>query len=219
MKKILSKTPVWSQLKWLGNSKTIKSSYIWLFLVPILSKLFSSLNSIIEIKLFDATWSLNMALPFNLKMFYFSAVSFAIASIIYKIWCPAGIDKYETFEEYKEKGKSLESLISSMWFACNAKKFQWPFELRPRLLRRFIRDFTNYSGDIRKIDLSKGMPIKIKNTGIKEGKEKAAYFLVADTWNATSPVVRFVCSWFYFIGILFFSIILIENFMYVISFM
>lgn len=180
MTTILLKTPGWTALKGLGNSKTIKSSYIWLFLVPIVSKLFSSLNNIIEINIFGATWSLNMSLPFNLSMFYFSAVAFAIASIIYQIWCPPGIVQYGTFEEYKEKGKSPESLISSMWVVCIFKKNNWPFPTKSGLLRRFIRDFTNYTGDIRNIDLSKGVPIKIKNAGIKEDKVKSAYFMVTD---------------------------------------
>jgi hypothetical protein len=218
MKKFLYKVPTWTKLKGLGTSKAVRSSYFWIIIVPVVSKFFSSLNDVVEVNLLGAVWALDTSLPFSLGMFYFSAVSFAVGSLIYTTFCPMGLDKYNSFEEYKEKGKSLESLISSMWLACVSTKFNWPFDTKPEQLRRFIRDFTNYDGEIRNLDLTPGPQIKIVNSGIKTDREKAAYFMVIDRWNHTSPIIRLVCWLCYGIGMIFFGIVLLENFTYVVRF-
>ena len=71
---VVQKVPTWSSLNSLGKSKTLKSSYIWIVVVPLVAKLFSKIESTIDFTLFGAKISVNLSLPFSWQMFYFSAL-------------------------------------------------------------------------------------------------------------------------------------------------
>jgi hypothetical protein len=94
----------WSDLRSLGNSKTIKSSYIWTFIVPVLAKLLAKIGPEVQLELLGYKWDFTFALPFSWEMFYFGAVAFAVASVIYRIGCPDLIRNYRNYEEYRASG-------------------------------------------------------------------------------------------------------------------
>lgn len=79
--------------------------YIWIFIVPIAAKLLSKTNEIIFLTIFNYTFEVNLGLPFSWKMFYFSALFFTIATIIYQTRCPRLIKEYQNFSAYDQEGK------------------------------------------------------------------------------------------------------------------
>lgn len=95
----------WSQLNKIRQIKTISSMYIWIFIVPIAAKILSMTSDIATVTLFEYTFNVNLSLPFSWKMFYFSALFFALATLIYQIRCPRLIKEYPTYSSFESEGK------------------------------------------------------------------------------------------------------------------
>ena len=54
--------PRWSSLNQMGNSRILRSSYFWLFLVPLLAKILSQVGPNISISIFGASFILAVGL-------------------------------------------------------------------------------------------------------------------------------------------------------------
>lgn len=79
--------------------------YIWVFIVPIAAKILSMTSDMATITIFEYTFDVNLALPFSWKMFYFSALFFALATLIYQIRCPRLVKEYPTYSDFDVEGK------------------------------------------------------------------------------------------------------------------
>jgi hypothetical protein len=95
----------WSQLDKIRKIKIISSMYIWVFIVPIAAKILSMTSDMATITIFEYTFDVNLALPFSWKMFYFSALFFALATLIYQIRCPRLVKEYPTYSDFDVEGK------------------------------------------------------------------------------------------------------------------
>jgi hypothetical protein len=95
----------WSQLDKIRKIKIISSMYIWVFIVPIAAKILSMTSDVATITIFEYTFDVNLALPFSWKMFYFSALFFATATLIYQIRCPRLVKEYPTYSDFEVEGK------------------------------------------------------------------------------------------------------------------
>jgi len=94
----------WSNIKTLGNSKIVKSSYLWIVIVPILAKTLDKLNEVITINVFGAQISLNFTLPFTWKIFFFASLFFALGQLIFNIYCPPIIKNFQSFTDFQKHG-------------------------------------------------------------------------------------------------------------------
>lgn len=95
----------WSFLNKIQDVKFISSMYIWIFVVPIAAKLLSKTNEIIFVTIFNHPFELNLGLPFSWKMFYFSALFFTIATVIYQTKCPRLIREYPNFSAFEQESR------------------------------------------------------------------------------------------------------------------
>ena len=212
----LRKVPDWSAFKSLGSSKVIKSSYWWLFLVPVLAKIMESAGDTFELTLFDSTFILTLSLPFSWALFYFSAVSFSLASIIYLTMCPQGIDKYDNFEDWKKSGKDSTSLISSFFFHYRNDKRMAPFQISDDEKDHFLSHHLKFNGERDKINKQRsGTPLVLIRAGIPQDNLKETYYYICGTVDRSRVTSRIVMSTFYGIGFLLFSVVLIQNFIFV----
>jgi len=112
LKKIRKLVSNWSQLSNLGQSPTIKTSYVWFFAVPVLMKLISRMDSNLNFVILNQEIPLTLELPFSLKCLFYSSVCFSVANLIYTYYCPNFIKNYKTYTDYKTDGKTSTQLIS-----------------------------------------------------------------------------------------------------------
>jgi hypothetical protein len=92
----------WSHLRWLGHNSAVKSSYIWLFVVPLAAKMLSPISGEHEFHIFGATLNIHFGLPFSWTIFYFMAIFFALGQIIYSLYCPKVLKDYVTYSDYNK---------------------------------------------------------------------------------------------------------------------
>ncbi|WP_299178866.1 hypothetical protein [uncultured Neptuniibacter sp.] len=95
----------WSQLNQIRGIKLISSMYIWIFLVPIAVKLLSLADNVATLEIFKYQFAVHLSLPFSWQVFYFSALSFALATLIYQARCPRIIKEYPTYSSFEIEGK------------------------------------------------------------------------------------------------------------------
>lgn len=105
----------WLSLRKYGQSSIIRSSVIWLFLVPITAKFLQQLESPLQWRIFGQDHVVHLDLPFSWYALYFAAVFFAAASGVYSVFCPRIIKEFPTFMAFYQAGngaRALNELIS-----------------------------------------------------------------------------------------------------------
>lgn len=211
----LSNIPDWGKFKYLGRSKVIKSSYWWLFLAPLLAKLLEAIGDEITFTIFSANINLTLALPFSWALFYFSAVCFSIASLIYLTRCPIGIDKYDNFEDWNKSGKDSVTLIRVFLYAYRDDKRMSPHTISDEQKNYFLTHYLEYKGDVNKITKESGTPRNLIKSGIPDDNLKGVYYFVVDRLRQSRALARLLMLIFYFVGFICFSVVLFQNFIYV----
>ncbi len=98
--------PSWVTIRALGKNKILNTSYIWIVLVPIIAKLLEKAPEVIKLEIFGAMTEIPLELPFSWGVFYFSAVCFFFASIIFILFCPAIIKRFADFSDFLGSGES-----------------------------------------------------------------------------------------------------------------
>ena len=212
----LSLIPFWSALNRLGRNRLLRSSWVWLILVPVLAKFLLKIGPEIDIPLWDFTLTITLALPFSLKMLYFTAVSFAIASFIYSSRCPPIVRDYDRFSDFREEGKGGPQLISALF----------PLVFRPKLfinrtrqvlfVQSFLTKFDELSDDCHaEDDQQSTLYERLSGAQIPEEEQANAFWAVRDYADRSSPLARLLCGIFYLSAFAFAFRVLWQNFLYV----
>lgn len=79
--------------------------YIWIFLVPVAAQLLYNVSDVATFTIFGYSFRVELELPFSWKVFYFSAICFALANIIYSIRCPTLIKDHPSYSSFTSEGK------------------------------------------------------------------------------------------------------------------
>ena len=109
--------PSWTTLKTLGTNKTVQSATIWAVVVPVAAKLFLRVEETIKFVIPPAQQvEIHLSLPFSWKVFFFVALSFMIANLIFKLRCPAIIQETSSFKEFSEQKRSTSELQEILKF-------------------------------------------------------------------------------------------------------
>lgn len=102
----------WGGISIISRNKLIRSSYIWLLIVPLVYKVFEKIEFPFAIVFQGTGFELNLDIPFNWKIFFISSVIISVANVIYYISCPKMIKDFKHYGEFKEKGHSMSYFIN-----------------------------------------------------------------------------------------------------------
>jgi hypothetical protein len=100
----------WTTLNSLGRSRILKSSYLWLLVVPVVAKLLENVGPNFEIQIFGKLALIELSLPFSWVVFFFSAVAISAADLIYNVFCPKLIKDHQSFSGFKDSGNGRTQL-------------------------------------------------------------------------------------------------------------
>lgn len=102
--------PAWSTMKSVLEARIISSVSVWLIAVPILLNLTSEFPERYFAAPFGGTQQITFVLevPINWYLLYFSAICFAIAKLLYLVWCPQFIRKYGSSASASSDGVTAE---------------------------------------------------------------------------------------------------------------
>lgn len=133
----------WSSINSLSQSKLVQSAGIWFVIVPIIAKLVEGFDGEIPISLGERVYTLQLVLPFNWQLIFFSAFFFMIANVIYQANCREIVKRYKCFAEFKNDGNSRlqlnEQLKEIVW---NNKK-NCINENYKNIMDAYLKHYTN----------------------------------------------------------------------------
>ena len=94
----------WSKIRVFGNSPAVRiaASFPFVGYVILLNaKLSDFFNIHTEFSIFNSNT------PWNLLLLYFGSISVGVGAIIYAIWCPPILKRYESFPDYRNGERDL----------------------------------------------------------------------------------------------------------------
>jgi len=229
--KLTAMIPTWSQLSAIGRNRLFRSSYFWIVFVPLVAKLTSTIPERIKIPWVETSIELNASLPFSWTVFYFSAVFFALGSVLYSVFCPHIIKTYRNFAEFLEHGEggkylygqaqqhlndtdssgiSLAHIIGA-YFTSKYKQDELIEFLKLNDINFYIDDITSEPA---RLDFSPEARLLLSFP--KEHLENVFSFL-KDHKDNSRRGNRLACCILYTLGFGLLTIVLIQNFGYVCS--
>ena len=99
----------WKFISNISKNKFVNNTFAWVVFVPVIAKLFSKIEEI-SIVVFEQKIIIDTTLPFSWSIFYFSAVSFLIGNILYKIFAPTIIVDNNSYTDFLQHGKGRHEL-------------------------------------------------------------------------------------------------------------
>jgi len=100
----------WQMIDTLGKSRVLRSSYYWMFAVPVVIKIGQGLPEYILIRAADsdiAEVGFFTSLPFSWHFFYWGAILASLANILYQLNCPKIIKDFRTFGDFVKDGQNV----------------------------------------------------------------------------------------------------------------
>ncbi len=197
--------PGWPSLNRMGHSRILRSSYLWLFAVPFLALILAKTGPGIHVPLGKSELTITLGLPFSWKMFYFSSVAFALASLLYSTLCPAIIRDYPSFAEFNAEGRGPRETVREL-FANHGSSSNADVLTRKGFIKRF-QPRPGATGHDEATILQVDM--------FERGTDSDAFFWVRERCEKKNPWGRFFCAVSYAIGFGFIGFVLWQNFQYV----
>jgi hypothetical protein len=204
----------WTSQISLANSKIIKSSYIWLLIVPLAARALSSIDKVINLTMFGATLEISTALPFSWQLLFIAACFFTIANVIYNIFCPGMVKIYDNFSEFEAHGKTRMQINSAF------KDIIWKnnkFGVKLEYVDELSSYFKHYKDgkERSKIELDRGAQALFDDVANTLGKNSNAFYYVFSVLNRHNTCAIWFSFIGYFLGLGCIAIIAIQNVIYV----
>lgn len=214
---IESVVPRWSQLNRIGQSRVLRSSYVWLFAVPLAAKFLAFVERQIFIPLLDYTLDLGVGLPFSWKVFYFSAVSFAAASALYAVGCPRIVSQYDRFGQWTAEGRGSRQIVREFLSELFRPKFIY-YHRQEEQLEHFARTFRTTLP--RSISFPESTTSHIDRRAVFEidlppEQLSEAFWYVRDFADNQRVLLRALATFFYAIGFLLIGVVAFQNLIFV----
>ena len=199
-------TPSWKGLESIGNNNIVKSSYMWIIVIPIIAKFFEKFPTDFSIP-FYKNLTIILVLPFSWQLLYLSALIFAVSTLLFVFFCPEIINKFSNVKEYIEKGLGKEQLIIvfSTWLRkdtsindANGNKIE-----KDELLSLFYKKYCKELKDTELEqfnDKSKSLDKRIRKLSIKKSEFYNAFWFVRSYMANDRIFYRFIITLLYSIG-------------------
>jgi len=185
---ILKDSLAWRQLRKLAELSFVKSSYAWVFVVPVIAKLLSQIEEkFIDLRVFGYVLSVPTQLPFSWTVLYFSGLSFLVAYVIYLARAPRLIKEYDSVNQFLDDRKNYRHLIEY------SEEINTPFE----------------SG-FRHADL------ECRGDNIAEEEVVERFWEVHKQANTSNTLSRITCGVFLYAGLSMSTWLIVQNTYYVI---
>jgi len=118
----------WSTWRTVDRWRIVRTSYIWLFVVPLGAQLLGPFAGEHDITIpwvgATKTFHVTVDLPFSWKAFVAMAMSFALARVLFACRCPRIVAEYANFGEYR--GQQSDSIRLIAYFEMVTRELPDP---------------------------------------------------------------------------------------------
>ncbi len=186
----------WSTLKAIQNNKIVKSTYIWLFIVPLLAKILSKIDANLYLDIAGKVYEIDLVLPFSWKLFFLSALCFVAGNILFVAFCPKLIKDYNHLGEFLATGKTEGNLFYYMDEELKRKQHNHNENL------------------VKHIKMKREYRIEGPEMDVRLLREDAAsqmFWMTYEYYLKKNNLAKVLAGTFYLTGFFFFSIVLVTN--------
>lgn len=188
----------WTILRVCGNSQVVKSNYIWIFIIPIVAKIFSFIQG---------NYHLNLELPLRLESLFYSSLFFAVGAIIYQVRCPKLIKEFEYYSDFKNKGLGMQQLADLFSHAA--------VQPLSKIDKSFLLDLIKRHDESKSVDGRPTVQVKVNHERTSvfydEPKTGDFYWEVTKYLDSQFCIARYLSFISFLIGITFLLYTVIEN--------
>lgn len=214
--------PQWSELNKLGQSKSLKYSWVWLVLTPVMGKALSAVESV-KIPFFGPDFVIQASLPFSWHILFFSSLAFAAANLIYILKCPLIVRRYDRYTQMKqdlEADVACEVAILTSYFEGLVCNYPDDLELAQSHADQWETDFRDpaTTNNI-KIEIGKERQLKVNLDyyQLLPTHQKEAFHRAYIQCDLMHPNYRTACRITYFLGFILLGILVMQNTFFVIK--
>ncbi len=209
----------WSQIKRWCSNRFIRSSVIWIWLVPIAAKLLERVSDTVCIRIFDTALPLRLRLPFSWTCFFLGAVCFAFARLWYIARCPRIVQEYDNFAEFerdKVTTRAFASYLLEVVGTLTVRLSNRSSEARSTTIARFKNQFPAETGsmlptlldDDGSVDFESQMQQSLPPDWKRLDGQFAFTYELARVMRRWS---RFACCMGFYLGVAFTAVVVLEN--------
>lgn len=191
----------WTTWRWLGRSKLVTSSIVWLFVVPVAAKILSPVAGEYEILLpgpegaGPQVFHLELGLPFSWQLFYLMAAVFLLAQLVYRIWCPEILKDYDSFGDYRARhagnAKFADMLRDALKHATD-DQVACPWGMF------FYDDFHKSKGTFE--EKLSTLHVMVQ-TAEEDSKVSNLFYWLAQIETRSRRIARWLCTFLFFAGL------------------
>lgn len=220
----------WKVISVFGKNKIINRSFLYLFIVPVFAKILSKVQSPLSLNFGGSKIEVVLDLPFSWKLFFFSALFFTLAAILYHFISPTIIKDNNSFGDFLNDKKNFTHLyrymeelgITDEWI----KKVGVETGLYKSInfVDKIYSSFDYYKTGWRrksaltKIEIHYYISEWMTNTGsMKEQRVEDAFWLLFRQSNKSRKIWLIFTSLMYLAGFILISIVLIQSIIEVIK--
>lgn len=228
MNAIVAGIPRWSSIALLGNNRLLRTAYVWLIIVPLLTRIFSTTGSTVDLHIFGHMFRLNTVLPFSWKVFFYGALFTSTGHAIYALACPSLIKSYKSLIDFTSVGKGSTQLmqeyttfLSRIFSSSKADDLQ-------RNLESLYRECCEQDSKIeafftKSLDRTSeydrwSLAITSSELKLKESKLGDAFWHVFQHLDSSYLILRILTCIFFLMAIVCFGHVTVQNIIFVISY-
>lgn len=101
----------WEFISNYAQNRFVKTSYVYLIVVPLIAKLLSNLENPLRIILSGIEYKFDLTLPFSWVLFYFAALCFTIGYIIFSVIAPPIVKENKDLSSFNNTKKNFNHLV------------------------------------------------------------------------------------------------------------
>jgi len=201
-------------LRTLGESRVLKTSYLWFLLVPISARLLSSIDSVVNLRVFGTPFTITLGLPFSWEILFFGSLFVSAANLIFVVLCPQFVRDFEQYPEYTNSGRTVYNLAFSAIDVID----RTPAKARKQTVA-YYRDLAQIPSHLAS-DLERREPARQAfelRHQIPIERAADVFWFVHDSYDEQRRVARFLCTAFYGVGLCCIAFVAAQNVLYVLK--
>lgn len=176
----------WEDINKIGKINLLKSIVVIFFLLPIVVQLVQE-------------YKLKLTIPSSWLMLYYSTFFISLATLLYSIFCPELIKKYDTFEAFQKSGRSGGYLNRAIQIFHSRK-----ISNQQKMVEYLSKEFS-FAHHLNEEGVRSMIYTDIWNA------DKNSFWFVHDTLNYSRVCVRALCCILYLIGFGLLAIVIIKK--------
>jgi hypothetical protein len=231
IEQFLNETSHWQFLNAHFKPSLTRFFLSWFALAPVFVKTVEGLPDSFVFSALDNNFSLSLTLPFSWKMLWWASFFYAVAFVLYALWCPGFIKRYPSYSAYTDRGHSPRWLVWEVfraWSSLSCEGRKKIFErlvakdyakVEETLLLPFAKPCVSKNGTEWAFTHNEKTFVLRIDESLCERRQKDLFWEILARYGGSRPPVRLLIWFFLLIAGLLVLWVATQNILFVLNFL